>query len=61
MRFDWLISFVLGFLAGTWVLSAWQKRVDRLRWRTLRLAIDAGISLEQYAKDLEDAEKSKSK
>jgi hypothetical protein len=55
MRFDWL-SFVLGILAATAILSAWQKRVDRLRWRTLRTAIDAGISLEQYAKDLDDAE-----
>jgi hypothetical protein len=56
MRFDWL-SFVLGFLVASGILSAWQKRVDRLRWKTLRLAIDAGISIQQYAKDLEDAEK----
>jgi hypothetical protein len=60
MRFDW-ISFVLGLLAGIVILSAWQKRVDRLRWRTLRLAIDAGISIEQYAKDLDDAESGRSK
>lgn len=58
MRFDWL-SFVLGFLAAMGILSVLQKRVDRLRWRTLRTAIDAGISLEQYAKDLEDAESGK--
>jgi hypothetical protein len=56
MKFDWL-SFVLGFVAAIGVLSVLQKRVDRLRWRTLRTAIDAGISLEQYAKDLEDAER----
>jgi hypothetical protein len=59
MRFDWL-SFVLGFLAAsayTAILIAVQKRVDRLRWKTLRTAIDAGISLEQYAKALEDAER----
>jgi hypothetical protein len=60
MRFDGL-SFVLGFLAATAILSAWQKRFDRLRWRTLRTAIGAGISLEQYAKDLEDAESGKSR
>jgi hypothetical protein len=58
VRFDWL-SFVIGFLAATIILSAWQKRVDRLRWKTLRMAISAGISLEQYAKDLEDAETGK--
>ena len=58
MRFDWL-SFILGLLAATAVMGVWQKRVDRLRWRTLQTALDAGISLEQYAKDLEDAEKRK--
>jgi hypothetical protein len=58
MSFDWL-SFVLGIWAATAILSAWQKRVDRLRWRTLRAAIDAGISLEQYAQDLGDAESGK--
>jgi len=55
MRFDW-VSFVLGFGVASVALSAWQKRVDRLRWRTLRLAIAAGIPIEQYAKELEDAE-----
>jgi hypothetical protein len=55
MRFDWLISFALGFGAAAVLLSGWQKRLDRLRWRTLRTAIDAGVSIEQYAKDLEAA------
>lgn len=55
MRFDW-VSFVLGFLAATGLLSAWHKRLDRLRWRTLRTAVAAGITIVQYAKDLEDAE-----
>jgi hypothetical protein len=58
MRFDW-VSFFLGFFAAAVALSAWQKRVDRLRWRTLRTAIAAGITMEQYAKDLEDAEAGK--
>ena len=57
MRFDWLISFVLGFGAAAVLLGSLQKRVDRLRWKTLRLAVDAGISIEQYAKDLEAAER----
>jgi len=56
MRFDWL-SFGLGVLAATIIFSILQKRVDRLRWKTLRRAIAAGISIEQYAKDLEGAEK----
>jgi len=46
-------------LAATAILTAWQKRLDRLRWRTLRTAIAAGISIEQYAKDLGDAESGK--
>jgi len=58
MRFDW-ISFVLGFLMATVILSVYHNWLNRLRWRTLRLAIDAGISIEQYAKELEDAEKGK--
>lgn len=61
MRFDWLISFALGFVAAAVLLSAWQKRLDRLRWRTLRTAIDAGVSIEQYAKDLEAAERGTSR
>jgi hypothetical protein len=63
MRLDWP-SFLWGFLAATglWlavmgVNSRLQKRVDRLRWKTLRLAVDAGIPIEQYAKDLEEVEK----
>ncbi len=55
MRFDW-VSFVLGFLAAMGLLSVWQRRIDRLHWRTSRTAIAAGITIEQYARDLEDAE-----
>jgi hypothetical protein len=58
MRFEW-VSFVLGFLTATGFLSAWHKRLDRLRWKTLRTAIAAGITIEQYAKDLEAAESGK--
>ncbi len=58
MRFD-SVSFILGIIAATVILGAWQQRLDRLRWRTLRTAVDAGISLEQYAKDLSDAESGK--
>ena len=60
MHFDWL-SLILGDSAGVALLSMWQKRVDRLQWRTLRLAVDAGITIEQYAKDLEAAEGGKFK
>jgi hypothetical protein len=60
MRFDW-VSFVLGFLVAAAIMGAWQKWVDRLRWRTLRTAVAAGVTIEQYAKDLEDAEGGKSK
>lgn len=60
MHFDWL-SFIVGVLAGAGLLGIWQKRVDRLRWKTLRLAIGAGITIEQYAKDLEAAEGGKFK
>jgi hypothetical protein len=58
MRFDW-VSFVLGFLAASGILSVWHKRLDRLRWRTLRTAIAAGVTMEQYARDLADAESGK--
>jgi hypothetical protein len=58
MRFEWA-SFVLGFLAATGFLSVWHKRLDRLRWKTLRTAVAAGITIEQYAKDLEAAESGK--
>jgi hypothetical protein len=56
VRFDLLISFASGFGAALVLMSSLQKRVDRLRWRTLRIAIDAGISIEQYARDLGAAE-----
>ena len=52
MKFDWG-SFVSGVCAGILILSLWQRRVDRLHQRTLRLAV------EQYAKDIEDAESDK--
>lgn len=60
MKFDWL-SFVLGFFAATGILIVFQKWVDRARWKTLRTAIKAGISLEQYARDIQDAESGKSR
>jgi hypothetical protein len=60
VHFDWL-SFIAGGIVGVWILSMWQKRVDRLRWNTLRRAIDAGITIGQYAKDLESAEGGNSK
>jgi hypothetical protein len=53
VRFDWLISFALGFGACAVLMGSLQKRMDRLRWKTLRTAIDAGVSIEQYARDLE--------
>ena len=51
MGFHWL-SFVLGGLVGVGIISMWQKRLDRLRWTTLRRAVAAGITIEQYARDL---------
>jgi len=60
MGFHWL-SFILGVLVGGGILSMWQSRLDRLRWNTLRLAIAEGITIEQYARDLEAAERGKSK
>lgn len=57
MRFDWLISFAFGFVVAAVLLGAWHKRLNRLRWITLRTAVAAGISIEQYAKDLETAER----
>lgn len=60
MHFDWL-SFIGGALVGAWLLSKWKNRFDRLRWKTLRHAIDAGITIEQYASDLEAAESGKLK
>jgi hypothetical protein len=58
MRFDWA-SFFLGLCAGILILGAWQMRVDRLRRKTMRIALEAGISLAQYAKDIEAAESGK--
>jgi hypothetical protein len=60
MAFHWL-SFVLGGLVGMGVSGMWQKRLDRLRWDTLRRAVAAGITIEQYARDLEAAESGKFK
>jgi hypothetical protein len=52
MKFDWG-SFLFGVCGGILILSLWQRRVDRLHQKTLRLAV------EQYAKDIEDAESDK--
>ena len=54
MRFDWG-SFVSGVCAGILILTLWQKRVNRLHQKRLRLAV------EQYAKDIEDDENGKRK